>query len=131
MDTKHVLKAPRGEKGRMDKKLGVLAKKAGRGLAAVNRDRKAAKIIKPAVRTVVTRPPAKSWISSTGASAKPLAEHSRVVAVREITEDMTIIPAGAVGTVINIIRGGVGYDVEFTTPIHAIVAAERAELKPA
>ena len=62
---------------------------------------------------------------------KPLAEHSPVVAVRDIAEHGTVIPKGAVGTIVHVVRDGLGYDVEFTTPIHAVVTATREDLAPA
>jgi hypothetical protein len=57
-----------------------------------------------------------------------LAEHSRVKAIQEICDGDDTVPVGAMGTVVHVIKGGVGYDVEFTTPKHVIVSAGRDEL---
>jgi hypothetical protein len=64
-------------------------------------------------------------------SAVVLAEHSRVKAVREIHEGDETVPAGATGTIVHVIKGGVGYDVEFTVPRHIVISAARDELAPA
>jgi hypothetical protein len=63
--------------------------------------------------------------------AAVLAEHSRVRAVREIHEGDETVPAGATGTIVHVIKGGVGYDVEFTAPKHVVISAGRDELAPA
>jgi hypothetical protein len=63
--------------------------------------------------------------------AAVLAEHSRVMAVREIHEGDELVPAGSTGTIIHVIKGGVGYDVEFTSPKHVVISAGRDELAPA
>jgi hypothetical protein len=47
--------------------------------------------------------------------------------VQEITEHGIVIPKGAVGTIVRVVRDGPGYDVEFTTP-HAVVAATHEQL---
>jgi hypothetical protein len=41
------------------------------------------------------------------------------------------VPAGATGTVVHVIKGGVGYDVEFIAPKHVVISARRDELAPA
>jgi hypothetical protein len=63
--------------------------------------------------------------------AAVLVEHSRVMAVREIHEGDETVPAGATGTVVHVIKGGGGYDVEFTAPKHVVISAGRDELAPA
>ena len=57
-----------------------------------------------------------------------LLEHTRVKALREIEEHGERVPAGATGTIVHVIKGGVGYDVEFTAPKHVIISAARDEL---
>jgi Domain of unknown function (DUF4926) len=65
-------------------------------------------------------------------SAPPLLpEHSRVRALRDIRDGDESIPAGAVGTIVHVIKDGVGYDVEFTSPKHVVISATRSELAPA
>jgi hypothetical protein len=54
-----------------------------------------------------------------------------VRAVREIHEGDETVPAGATGTIVHVIKGGVGYDVEFTAPKHVVISAGRDELAPA
>jgi hypothetical protein len=63
-------------------------------------------------------------------SAAPLVlpEHSRVRAVRDIREGSESVPAGATGTIVHIVKGGIGYDVEFTSPKHVVISANRSEL---
>ena len=60
-----------------------------------------------------------------------ISEHARVRAVKDIHEGDESVPAGATGTVVHVIKGGVGYDVEFTSPKHVIISASRSELAPA
>jgi hypothetical protein len=43
------------------------------------------------------------------------------MAVREIHEGDETVPAGATGTVVHVIKGGGGYDVEFTAPKHVVI----------
>jgi hypothetical protein len=62
------------------------------------------------------------------AAKMALAEHSMVRAVREIHEGDETVPAGATGTIVHVIKGGVGYDVEFTAPKHVVISAGRDEL---
>jgi hypothetical protein len=69
----------------------------------------------------------------TAAASEPpaLPEHARVRAVKDIHEGDESVPAGATGTVLHVIKGGVGYDVEFTYPKHVIISALPSELAPA
>lgn len=69
----------------------------------------------------------------TAAASEPpaLPEHARVRAVKDIHEGDESVPAGATGTVVHVIKGGVGYDVEFTSPKHVIISALPSELAPA
>lgn len=60
-----------------------------------------------------------------------LPEHARVRATCSIQDGDESVPAGATGTIVHVIRGGVGYDVEFTSPKHVVVSAARSELAPA
>ncbi len=60
-----------------------------------------------------------------------LPELSRVRAIREIEEAGERVPVGATGTVVHVIKGGIGYDVEFTVPRHIVISASRDELAPA
>lgn len=66
-------------------------------------------------------------------SAAPplLPEHSRVRALRDIRDGDESIPAGATGTIVHVVKDGVGYDVEFTSPKHVVISATRSELTPA
>jgi hypothetical protein len=59
-----------------------------------------------------------------------LPEHSRVRSTVNIHDAEETVPLGAEGTIINVIRGGIGYIVEFTKPAHKIVSARRDELEP-
>jgi hypothetical protein len=38
-----------------------------------------------------------------------------------IHEGDETVPAGATGTVVHVIKGGGGYDVEFTAPKHVVI----------
>jgi hypothetical protein len=66
-------------------------------------------------------------------SAAPplLPEHSRVRALRDIRDGDESIPAGATGTIVHVIKDGVGYDVEFTSPKHVVISAACSEVAPA
>jgi hypothetical protein len=55
-------------------------------------------------------------------------EYSLVRALREIREGAHSVPAGAIGTIVHVIRGGVGYQVEFTEPKHLAISARPSEL---
>jgi hypothetical protein len=55
-------------------------------------------------------------------------EHSLVRALREIREGADSVPAGATGTIVHVIGGGVGYQVEFTEPKHLVISARPSEL---
>jgi len=55
-------------------------------------------------------------------------EHSLVRALREIREGGDSVPAGATGTVVHVIGGGIGYQVEFTAPKHLVISALPSEL---
>ena len=57
-----------------------------------------------------------------------LTEHSRVRALRDIHDGGESIPAGATGTIVHVIKSGVGYDVEFISPKHVVISAARSEL---
>jgi len=60
-----------------------------------------------------------------------LIEHTRVKALRAIEEHGESVPPGATGTIVHVIKGGAGYDVEFTSPRHVVISATRDELAPA
>lgn len=55
-------------------------------------------------------------------------EYSLVKARREIREGAHSVPAGATGTIVHVIRGGAGYQVEFTAPKHLVISALPSEL---
>jgi hypothetical protein len=55
-------------------------------------------------------------------------EHSLVRARCEIREGGDSIPAGATGTIVHVIGGGIGYQVEFTMPRRLVISALPSEL---
>ncbi len=55
-------------------------------------------------------------------------EYSLVKARRDIHEGAHSVPAGAIGTIVHVVRGGVGYQVEFTAPKHLVISARPSEL---
>jgi len=55
-------------------------------------------------------------------------EYACVRAVKEIRDDEVVIPVGATGTVVCIIKNNFGYEVEFTEPIHVVVGVYRDEI---
>jgi len=55
-------------------------------------------------------------------------EYSLVKARREIREGAHSVPAGAIGTIVDVVRGGEGYQVEFTEPKHLVISARPTEL---
>jgi hypothetical protein len=59
------------------------------------------------------------------------AEFCLVRALKEIRERNQIVPAGSVGTVVDVVRGGAGYIVEFTLPNSVVVSARPSELTAA
>jgi hypothetical protein len=61
-------------------------------------------------------------------SKPPFAEHSRVKAVRDICEGGETVSAGSTGTIVHVIHGGRGYDVEFTWPKRVVISALPSEL---
>jgi hypothetical protein len=63
------------------------------------------------------------------ADLPPISEHARVRAIKEIREGAAVVPIGAIGTVVHVIKGGIGYDVEFISPLHTVISASRSELK--
>jgi hypothetical protein len=65
---------------------------------------------------------------SVGAEPAVFVEHAMVVAVRDIVDNGECVPVGATGTVVQVVRGGIGYAVEFTSPRHVVVSAAREEL---
>lgn len=62
--------------------------------------------------------------------AKPsvIPEFSSVRALAEIREGRDVIPVGATGTVVDVVKGGAGYFVEFTKPVHAVVAVRKDQM---
>lgn len=70
-------------------------------------------------------------IAAAAAEPRLIPEHACVRAVKDIREGDKVVPAGATGTVVHVIKGGVGYDVEFKSPKHVIISAARSELAPA
>jgi hypothetical protein len=56
------------------------------------------------------------------------AEFSRVKALVEIREGDDVAPAGSVGTVVDVIGGGAGFVVEFTSPKHVVVLVQPSEI---
>ena len=50
-----------------------------------------------------------------------IAELSVVTLVRDVTVDGKVLPGGAQGTVVGSYGDGLGYEVEFEKPFHAVV----------
>ena len=63
-----------------------------------------------------------------GSPLAPLKEYSLVKARRDIHEGAHCVRAGAIGTIVHVVRGGVGYQVEFTAPKHLAISARPSEL---
>lgn len=55
-------------------------------------------------------------------------EHSRVKALHDIRDGEELILAGSIGTIVHVMKNGLGYEVEFTEPKHAVVGAGRRDL---
>jgi hypothetical protein len=70
-------------------------------------------------------------VSAARDSIAPLPELSSVVAASEIHDSGKTVPKGAEGAIVFVHDGGIGYEVEFIKPIHAVVSASRQELEPA
>jgi hypothetical protein len=82
------------------------------------------------VESPASRPKTKAW--RLRARVRPrFAEFSRVKALKAIHEHDQVAPAGSIGTVVEVVRGGEGYIVEFTSPSHVVVAARPNELAAA
>lgn len=60
---------------------------------------------------------------------KQIKEFSLVRAVKEIREGDKSVPAGTIGTVVDVLLGGIGYQVEFTEPKHLVISATRFEIE--
>ena len=58
-----------------------------------------------------------------------LPEFSMVRATTDIRESETLVPKGAVGAIVLVYPENQAYEVEFTTPFHAVVGAPRRELE--
>jgi hypothetical protein len=69
-------------------------------------------------------------VAAASAESQAFQEHSLVRAAKEIRDGDKIVPRGSSGTIVHIIEGGVGFDVEFTSPEHVIISAHRSELEP-
>jgi len=82
------------------------------------------------ISAAVTSTPRKS-VAADSIDPTIFPEHARVRAVTEIHEGDEIVPAGATGTIVHVIEGGIGYDVELTSPKHIVLSASRSELEPA
>ncbi len=93
--------------------MAVLKKK----YASLNEDQKKPRWVKRVARALYRAP-----------RRSALREHACVQAVKAIREGNEVIPPGATGAIVYVIKGGVAYGVEFTQPVHAIVTASRDEL---
>jgi hypothetical protein len=96
--------------------MAVLKKK----YASVSEDQEKTRWLKRVTRGLIYRVPKRS----------ALREHACVRAVKVIREGDEVIPCGATGAIVYVIKGGVAYGVEFTHPVHTIVTASRDELAP-
>lgn len=65
---------------------------------------------------------------ASNAPASSFAELSVVRLVHPVKEGRRTIPAGALGTIVHAYSDGVGYEVEFSSPFHAIVTLEAGDL---
>jgi hypothetical protein len=77
--------------------------------------------------TMVGKSPSRIKSGSPGES--DLAEFARVRARHEIRERGQLVPLGAVGTIVHVYEGGATFEVEFTSPVHAVVGADRDALE--
>ncbi len=55
-------------------------------------------------------------------------ELSVVALRRAIPAEQRIMPAGSKGTVVGVYQDGVGYEVEFNQPFHAVLTVEGTDL---
>ena len=55
-------------------------------------------------------------------------EYSRVGRYAKSAKATMSVPAGATGTIVHVVRGGVGYQVEFTAPKHLVISARPSDL---
>lgn len=51
---------------------------------------------------------------------EPIEELTRVALSKPVETEDGVLPAGSVGTVVGIYRGGAAYEVEFAKPFHAV-----------
>jgi hypothetical protein len=58
-----------------------------------------------------------------------LAEHSLVVFTHNVLHNSIIIPKGTKGTIVAVYKNGEDFEVEITTPIHAVVSASLEDLR--
>jgi len=58
----------------------------------------------------------------------PLAELCQVKSLDLIKEGGREMPKGAIGTVVQVYDHGAAYEVEFTSPLHAVIFARREQL---
>ena len=65
---------------------------------------------------------------SSDTPASGFTELSVVRLVHPVKEGRRTLPAGAAGTVVHAYSDGVGYEVEFSSPFHAIVTLEAGDL---
>jgi hypothetical protein len=96
--------------------MAVLKKK----YASVSEDQEKPRWVKRVTRGLIYRAPKRS----------ALREHACVQAVKVIREGDKVIPRGATGVIVYVIKGGVAYGVEFTEPVHTIVTVSRDEIAP-
>lgn len=63
-----------------------------------------------------------------GASANQFSELSVVALTHAVTVGGRSLPRGACGTVVAAYRDGLGYEVEFERPFHAVVTLQSGDL---
>nr|WP_295827962.1 DUF4926 domain-containing protein [uncultured Azospirillum sp.] len=51
---------------------------------------------------------------------KPIEELTRVELSKPVESEDGVLPAGAMGTVVGVYRGGAAYEVEFAKPFHTV-----------
>ncbi len=58
----------------------------------------------------------------------PRAELSRVTLAHNVESESGVIPAGSCGTIMHVYPGGPAYEVEFTSPIHAVATVKADDI---
>lgn len=78
----------------------------------------------------MTAQPAPYFTEGVSGGSDTLTELSRVRLLRAVDGDDGIqVPAGSVGTIVAVWGRGKGYDVEFTSPLAALVSVDPRDLE--